>query len=175
MKKPSEAAEKELISIKNHHKTVVNIPGTNTSVKIGWLKKGAMVKFTELILFSKASDDMEDVKDVLKSVHSQSSLLYQACAAIILNNFWKIKLFYWIYWRYLCYWKEYSYEQLEPIIEEGKKKVPVESYYKSMVSLIQMKTTIVTMTKKEAEQFLQDALLEQKRRLEKSTDTPISL
>lgn len=175
MKKPSEAAEKELISIKNHRKTIVNIPGTSESVKIGWLKKGAMMKFTEIILFSKYSEDMDDTKDVLKSIHSQSSLLYQVCAAIILNNFWKIKFFYWIYWRYLCYWKEYSYDQLEPIIEEAKKKVPVESYYKSMVSLIQMKTTIVTMTKKEAEQFLQDALLEQRQRSEKKMDMPQNL
>jgi hypothetical protein len=80
----------------------------------------------------------------------------KVAACIILNGLWSIKLRYWFLWRWFYYVREYTDEQLAPIIEEGKKKVPVEAYYESTILAIGMRDTMMAMTRAEVERILQE-------------------
>ena len=83
------------------------------------------------------------------------------CACIILNDFFKINFFSGIYWRYLYYWKQYSYDQLLMIVLEGKKKIPASEFALAIGVAAMMKDTILTMTTKEANSYLQELILAQ--------------
>ena len=120
----------------------VLIPGTKKKYKIRWIKWGARRKITKIMQSKKPDDEI--------------LFLYQVAACIILGGYWRIKLFFPFLWRWLAYIKQYSEEQLSPIIEMGKKKVPVESFYLVTISTIGMKDLMMTMTKKEAEPILRE-------------------
>jgi hypothetical protein len=80
----------------------------------------------------------------------------KVAACIVLNGLWPIKLRYWFLWRWFYYVKEYTDEQLAPLLEEGKKKVPVEAYYEATILAIGMKDTMMAMTRAEVERILQE-------------------
>lgn len=117
----------------------VSLKGTNKKYKIGWLKKGTMRKITSVAI-EDGNDDMVSAK---------------TAALIILNNYWKIKFFYPILWRWFFYIKEYTDEQLSEIIAVGKKKVPYIQFLTNTILVTGMKDTIMTMTKAEAERIRQ--------------------
>ena len=61
------------------------------------------------------------------------------------------------------------------IIAEGKKKLPLMAHYETMAYSLDMRTDLMTMTKKEAERYRAELLLEEKRRSSKTsqnTDAP---
>ena len=70
----------------------------------------------------------------------------------------KIYFFNWIYWRWLYYVKGYGYEQLEPIMEVIKKKVPVKLYSKTTILVPIMDITMMAMSKEEYEAIRQELL-----------------
>lgn len=117
----------------------VSLKGTNKKYKIGWLKKGTMRKITSVAI-ADGDDDMVSAK---------------TAALIILNNYWKIKFFYPILWRWFFYVKEYTDEQLSEIIAVGKKKVPYIQFLTNTILVTGMRDTIMTMTKAEAERIRQ--------------------
>ena len=79
---------------------------------------------------------------------------------MILNNDIKIRLFYWIYWRWLAF--RYNETQISKVVEEGKKKLPLFAHYEIMVYSLDMRTDAMKMTKKEAEQYRAGLLSEMK-------------
>jgi hypothetical protein len=117
----------------------VSIKGTSKEYKIGWLKKGTMRKMTSVAL-EKGKDDTLSVK---------------TAALIVLNNYWKIKFFYPILWRWWFYVKEYTDEQLAEILAVGKKKVPYIAFLTNTILVTGMRDTMMTMTKEEAERIRQ--------------------
>lgn len=117
----------------------VAIKGTSKKYKIGWLKKGTMRKMSAVAL-EEGKDDMLSAK---------------TAALIVLNNYWKIKLWYPVLWRWFFYVKEYTDEQLADILATGKKKVPYIAFLTNTILVTGMKDTIMTMTKKEAERIRQ--------------------
>lgn len=136
---PSLEDEKLLNDVMEDSVDEVSIKGTNKKYKIGWLKKGTMRKITSVAL--------EDNKDDMLSAKTS--------ALIVLNNYWKIKFFYPILWRWFFYVKEYTDEQLSEILSVGKKKVPYIAFLTNTILVTGMKDTIMTMTKKEAERIRQ--------------------
>lgn len=132
----------------------VSIKYTKKKFKIGWIKKGTMRKISSVAL-EEGDDD---------------TLSAKTAALIILNNYWKIKLFYPILWRWFFYIKEYSDEQLSEIISVGKKKVPYIAFLTNTILVTGMRDTIMTMTKKEAERIRQGLHTEKQEPLEKNTD-----
>ena len=101
--------------------------------KIKYLKAGTRHKITNIVN-SKGNDD------------KQSCM----CAAlIVLNGFWKIKLFYHFLWRWFYYIKEYGEEELTDILATGKKKVPMNEYYVNTILLTALRDTSMTMKKTE--------------------------
>lgn len=129
------------------------IKDTKKRYKIGWMKKGTMRKISSVAL-KKGDDDMLSAK---------------TAALIILNNYWKIKFFYPILWRWFYYFKEYTDEQLSEIISVGKKKVPYIAFLTNTILVTGMRDTIMTMTKEEAERIRQGLHTEKPQPSEKNT------
>lgn len=117
----------------------VGIKDTKKKYKIGWMKKGTMRKISSVAL-EKGNDD---------------TLSAKTAALIILNNYWKIKLFYPILWRWFFYVNEYTDDQLSEILAVGKKKVPYIPFLTNTILVTGMRDTIMTMTKEEAERIRQ--------------------
>ena len=76
----------------------------------------------------------------------------------VLNSWWKINLFH----RFLTFWwgkvKGYTDEQMLPIIQEGKKKLPLTAHWTNMAFSTDMRMDMVKMTKTEAEQYRAELL-----------------
>lgn len=136
---PSVDDERLLNEVIEDSMTEVSIKDTSKKYKIGWLKKGTMRKMTSVAL-EKGDDDTLSVK---------------TAALIVLNNYWKIKLFYPILWRWWFYVKEYTDEQLSEILAVGKKKVPYIAFLTNTILVTGMRDTMMTMTKDEAERIRQ--------------------
>lgn len=134
--------EKELNSVINNDASVVCIPGTRKKYRIKWLKHATTRKITSILHSTREGDD--------------DKISCKAAAAIVLNDYWKIVFLYWILWRWFYYVRQYGDAHLLPLILEGKKKVPQEEFLTSTMLVIGMRDTIMTMTKKEVERFLQE-------------------
>lgn len=81
-------------------------------------------------------------------------MFYSKCAAaILLNGYFKLKLFYGLKWRIIHkFWKLTGKDYLA-IIGEAKKKGHQQEYYLAMALAMTMSDTCTMMTKKEAEAF----------------------
>lgn len=138
IKQPTETAQQKLNDVLEDGIDTVEIRGKK--INIGWIKKGVIRKLTNTIMTCKNEDEVT-----------------ARCASlVILNNYWKIKLFHWIHWRML--WRNYSDEELFEVTMIAKKKVDsqTQAYLTNTIYLIGMKDTIMTMTRKEAERTLQE-------------------
>lgn len=151
MEQPDNATQEKLNGILEDAKDVVEIRGRKFS--IGWIKKGVLRKLTDTILTCKKEDELS-----------------ARCASLVLlNGYWKIVFFHWVYWRYL--WRKYSDEELLEIFMVAKKKVDLQTraYFTNTIYLIGMKDTMMTMTRKEAERTLQELRQVQPSPTEKNT------
>lgn len=101
---------------------------------IGWLKKGTIRKFTHV-----AVRERDEWKRAVK-----------ACAAVLLNNAFKIKLWWWAYWRWLYYVKDPDAVEVLRVVDAAKKKIPQLPYSLATILLTGMSDLMMAMTKKEA-------------------------
>lgn len=122
----------------------------NKKFKVGWLKRGTLRKFTNIMLNRK--DDLS----------SESKVTCKLAAVVRLNGYWSIKFFYPFVWRWYYYIKQYNDDVLLPIIEEGKKKVQLQEYYTIMMLSQGLKDTHKTMTREEVNRMLQELQSAQK-------------
>jgi len=158
MEQPTVQDEKELMDINDDAKTIVEIPRSKKKYKIGYLKPYTQERFTKLILESEPEKGDTEFS-VLTDIKKRSRLHHKSAAVIILNSWFKIKLLYPLLWRWLFFVMEYESDQLVPIILEGKKKIQVEGYWRSMALLSMMMETKKEMTMKEAKAFHQELSL----------------
>lgn len=149
MEQPTTKDKKELLDLVENRFEMVSVPGTKKKYKVHPIKGETLRKLSRLDLYEGPKDD--DSKDAGEIINKYTKILAKAASYIILNGL-KIYWFHWIYWRYL--YIKYSFDQLDPIIEAGKKKVPVRSWYKSITLVQMMNITKMQMTKEEQERFL---------------------
>lgn len=147
----TEEEEKQLDDIVSEKKDAVTVRGRKFMV--GWLRNGTKRKITHIML-SDGDDDKVNSK---------------CAAAIVLNGYWKILLFYWALWRWFYYVKQYSDGELLPLIEAGKKKVRVEDYCVCTILLTEIKDTVKAMTREEVNRIRQESFSGRHGRPEKST------
>ena len=119
----------------------VTIPYTNKKIKIGWMHHKTIRKITDVL------------NEKAKSAKDEDIVLCKAAALIVLNGYWKIKLFYPVLWRWYAYVKEYQDYQLLPIIEMAKKKAPQIPYFLGMTYLTGLKDSLATMSREEVERM----------------------
>lgn len=103
---PSADSERLLDNILGDDVEMVSLRGNKKSYPVKWMKAGTMRKLTRIIL-KKGNDN---------------KLSCMSATLIILNDFWKIKFFYPLYWRWFYYIKQYTDDELLPVIAAGKKK-----------------------------------------------------
>lgn len=136
-RQPTEEEQQNLDEVLEDSVSEVELRGRK--MKIGWMRKGTLRKISHIML----SDDDE------------MRVTTKCAAAMVLNGYWRIKLLWWLLWRKWYYLNQYSDKELSKIIDEGKKKVQVLSYYVNIISLTEMKDTILAMTREEVERYRQ--------------------
>ena len=84
----------------------------STKHKLGWLRKGTMCRCSHI----RAKEKNEWKRNV------------KICVCILLNNIWKIRAFYWIYWRWLYYIKDVDVVEVLKVLDVSKKKIPSNAF-----------------------------------------------
>lgn len=163
MKQPNKLAKAQLSDILSGEKETVAIRGTKHSVRIGTIKNGTLEKLTALWARRDMSKRPEDVNETMAITVDDVYFNHKEAAYIVLNSFWKIKLFHWLVWRWFAFVWQLDETQLTDILTVGKKKIPLLSYYENMVLTLDMRTDMVRMTKKEAEEYRREVILAQER------------
>lgn len=157
VQQPSLQQQREYVSLRDNDPTTVYIAGTNKKYKIRWLLNGQLVKLSRLLIKKKSDDsDQNDDPDLLSEMEEDGKLACKAAAIYILDGYWKLKFRYWFLWRWFYYIRQYSCSQLQPILDTGKKKVPLIQFYSATMSLTEAKGTLMNMTTREAEHILRE-------------------
>ena len=147
-----------LDEITNNTPTEVQIPHTKKVVKLRGVKPFTQEKITQLWLKRDSMAVPEDAASTLKSLCSEPYFAVKEALYLVLNDAIKIFFFH----RILTWWwgviKGYTDEQMLPIIIEGKKKVQLTAHWMIMAYSADMRTDMIKMTKKEAEQYRAELL-----------------
>lgn len=133
--------EKLQMSVRKNEADEVDVRGRK--FKVRWMHPFTTEWITSLML-----KDGNDAK-----------IVCQASALIVLNDYWKAKFFYWIVWRWYYYFKQYTSQELVPLIEMAQKKTAQEvavAYLNATMLLTALKDTAKQMTKEEARRTLQE-------------------
>ena len=132
IEQPELKLQELLDSIMSEEPTEFMFRGKRHSV--GWLKKGAVRKFTHITMKEK-DGSKRNVK---------------ICVILLLNNIWKIRFFYWAYWRWLYYICDLDDVEVLRVVDVCKKKIP--SVASSLLTILAtgMTDLMMTMTKSEA-------------------------
>lgn len=135
---PSAEAQKEQRDIVRNEKDVVEVRGTK--FRIGGIY----------------NDTLDWITDILTYEKDDKRITAKCAAAVWLNGFFRLRLFWWAVWRWMYYVKQYTDTELQPIIAECKKKADSDQlmYYLNIMSLTDVKTTAMTRTMKEAQPIL---------------------
>ena len=162
LEQPSYDAQQVYLSLINNDAEKVEILRTNKKYKIRWLKNGQLDKLTRLLLHKKSIDEQTTTgNDVFDEIFEDTKLACKAAAIIVLDGYWKLKFRYWYLWRWFYYVREYDNIQLQKILEVGKKKVPLNQFYATIMSLTEAKDTLMRMRAKEVEATLHELSMAQ--------------
>ena len=165
---PGIESQRTYASIRDNDATVVGILGTKKKYKIRWLKNGQIDRLSRLLIRKGDTDDKDGTNDSpLDAILEDSKLACKAAAIYILDGYWKLKFRYWFLWRWFYYIRQYDNVQLQEILEEGKKKVPLTPFLMTTMSLTGARVTLMTMRTEEAEATLRELATAQQEATEK--------
>ena len=165
---PSVEAQRTYASIRDNDATVVSVLGTKKKYKIRWLKNGQIDRLSRLLIRKGETDDKDGADESpLNAVLSDSQLACKAAAIYVLDGYWKLKFRYWYLWRWFFYVRQYDNVQLQELLDEGKKKVPLGAFCMTIMSLTGAKATLMNMRTEEAERILREQASAQRQATEK--------
>ena len=141
----------------NDEPAVVQIPGTKRKVKIGNIHPYTLERLTRVWL-ERDANMPTDSGETLKSMCIDPYFAIKEAALFAMNSWWRIILFYPLKWRIWAYLREYTDDQMLPIIKEGKKKLPLTPHWMIMAFSTDMRTDWKKMTTMEAEQYRAELL-----------------
>lgn len=126
-------------------------------VKIGWILSDTQDKLDDLIVeHDKIVKAVESDKISITKANSETRKHYsKAAAAILINNYFGLKLFWWAKWRIIHHLWKMSGKDFESIMAVAKKKAAEQPYLMGMAYLMSMADIWTMMTKQEAEAFRQ--------------------
>lgn len=158
---PTDAQQRAYLSLRDNDPTIVHIDGRKKSYKLRWLKNGQLEKLGRLLAHKKKTDnnDAEDL-DILDEITEDAKLACKTATIYLLDGFFKLKMFYWLRWRWYYYVRQYSAIQLMEILETGKKKIPLTQFLLLTMSLTEARDTLLLMTMREAERILREQSME---------------
>jgi len=172
IEQPSVDAQREYTSIRDNDPTIVSILGTKKKYKIRWLKNGQIDKLSRLLIRKADTDNEDGQKDSpLDAIIEDSKIGCKAAAIAILDGYWKIKFRYWFLWRWFYYIRQYDNDQLMPLLEVMKKKIPLTPFLMLSMCLTGAKATVMNMRTEEAEHILAALATEQQGATEKPDNT----
>ena len=155
IEQPSVDAQQIYLSLISNDAEEVGILRTKKKYKIRWLKNGQLEKLSRLLLHKKTIDETTTTgSEVMDAILEDNKLACKAAAIIILDGYWKRKFRYWWLWRWFYYIRQYDNIQLHEILEVGKKKVPLNQFYATIMSLTEAKDSLMRMRAKEVETTL---------------------
>jgi len=158
MKQVSTSARRDYYDIVEDIPTTVAIPGTKKTVKVRGIKPYTIECLTKLWLERENTIVPEDSADTLKSLCIEPYFAIKEAVLLTLNSWWKIHLLYGLKWRIWAKIKGYTEAQMSPIIQEGKKKLPLMAHWTNMAFSVDMRNDWMKMTTKEAEQYRAELL-----------------
>ena len=168
VEQPSVESQRDYVSLRDNDATIVPVLGTRKKYKIRWLKNGQINKLSRLLIRKSDTDDKDGQKDSpLDAVLDDTKLACKAAAIYILDGYWKLKFCYWFLWRWFYYIRQYDNEQLQPLLEAGKKKVPLTQFLLATMSLTEARVTLMSMRTEEVERILQERATVQQEETEK--------
>lgn len=168
IEQPNTGSQRTYASIRDNDATVVEVLGTHKKYKIRWLKNGQIEKLSRLLIRKGDTDNEDGAKDnALDSVIEDTKIACKASAIYILDGYWKLKFRYWWLWRWFYYVRQYDNVQLQGILDEGKKKVPLTPFLMTTMSLTGARATLMNMRTEEAEHILQELASAQQEATEK--------
>lgn len=115
-------------------------------------------RLTRLWLERDVDKAPDDAPETLKSLCREPYFTVKEAVIFSLNSWWKLHLIYPFKWRIWAYLRGYTEEQMMPIIQEGKKKLPLTAHWTNMAFSADMRTDWRKMTNKEAEQYRAELL-----------------
>lgn len=154
----SNSARRDYTNIVFDIPTTIAIPGTKKVVKIKGIKPYTIERLTKLWLERENTITPEESSEVLRSLCIEPYFAIKEAVLLTLNSWWKIHLFYGLKWRIWAKIKGYTEEQMSPIIQVGKKKLPLMAHWTNMAFSVDMRNDWMKMTTKEAEQYRAELL-----------------
>ena len=159
-------AKKEQVDLLANQSEEVEL-SNGKKVRIGWLLGVTQDKIDKLIVdyecYKKSLkkvtvvDSKEEVTyeetDIARGNKKTRQFYTKAVAAILINNYIGLKLYWWLKWRLLYYFSKWNGQDFINVIAIAKKKAMEGEYRLAMVFLMDMTTTWTTMTKTEAEEY----------------------
>ena len=168
---PSVESQRTYASIRDNDATVVSVLGTKKKYKIKWLKNGQIDALSRLLIRKGDTDDKDGQRDnALNAILDDSKMACKAAAIYILDGYWKLKFRYWFLWRWFYYIRQYDNVQLQEILDEGKKKVPLTQFCVTIMSLTGARATLMNMRTEEAERILHELASAQRH----ATEQPVN-
>ena len=130
---PSLEARQAVMAILNDRPTVVTIPGTRHKVKLGFLRDCTVDKVTELLLEREERDEnAEDAEGLMRSNAKHPYLNLKIAVCYALNDYWKLRLFFPLVWRWWAYVWRLNESQVASILAEAQKKTANHCHWYSM-------------------------------------------
>ena len=171
VQQPSLEMQRLYTSLRDNTPTIVNILGTNKNYKIRWLKNGQIDRLSRLLIRKADVDNEDGQKDSpLDAIIEDSKIACKASVIAILDGYWKLKFRYWFMWRWFYYIRQYDTVQLQPLLEEMKKKIPLTQFLLATMCLTEARATLMNMRTEEAEA----TLLAHASELQEETEKPDS-
>lgn len=159
MKQVDLKAKKEYGEIVFDTPTIVSIIGTRKKVSLRGVKPYTIERLTQLWIERDIASAPKDSADTLKSLCVEPYFVVREALLFVLNDYWKIRLFF----PFLSWWwgkvRGFTEEQMTPIILEGKKKLPLMAHWSNMAYSTDMRSDWMKMTSQEAEQYRAELLL----------------
>lgn len=159
VRQPNIEQQRAYVSLRDNTATVVHI--RKKKYRLKWAHNGQISKLSKLLISGKTSEETPTTEDILNDIESSSKLACKAAAVYILDGYWKLKFRYWYLWRWFYYIRQYDDADLREVLETGKKKVPLQQFCVTIMSLTEAKDTLMMMRTREAERILRELSTEQ--------------
>lgn len=162
---PTTETRKELIDIAADREELLTL-SNGKRIKTRYLRPDVQDKLDEIIVDYECAkkklgvlvENAEKDEALMSKGNKLTRQFYaKSVAAILLNgHYFRLRLFWWLKWRWLYYFGKMTMEDYLLLITDAKKKAQQQESYLAMVSLMDMTTTWTMMTRKEAEAYRQE-------------------
>ena len=149
LKQPNNETQRKQYEIKNDVPFIIQL-GSRT-YKCRYLK-GKPQDMISYLHLSQKIVDTDNPKDILSALKHNNRIHAKAVAVMILNSYWKIKLWYPFFWRWLFH--TYSSKDFSVAMQQIMEINGVEFFFASTMYLSASNTLKMRMTKEEASAIL---------------------